>query len=106
MTVTLRPCLALLAVAVLASAMAPATALLAAVALGLTGQAVFCTAINPDYREELVQVIRLAACAGFVLTASLVLHGSAPAGRWRLVLGLQALLLVATGAALRWAAAV
>ncbi len=83
-----------------------ATALVAALALVLSGEAIFCTALrNPPFRDDCLTAIEVAAPAGFVLAASLLLHLGGPAGRWRLLLGGQVLLVFAAGAVLRFAAA-
>jgi hypothetical protein len=81
-----------------------AAALVGALALVLTGEAIGATAVNPPYRAEAVVWIRLAAAAGFALTTSLLLY-QAVAGPRRLF-ALQVLLLFAAGAVLRGAAVV
>jgi hypothetical protein len=83
-----------------------ATVLVAALAVLLSGTAVFCTSLrNPPFREDCLRLIELATTAGFVLTASLLIHLGTPAVRWRLLFGGQVLLLFGAGAVLRFAAA-
>jgi predicted small integral membrane protein len=80
--------------------------LVGSLALVLSGEAVFCTALNPVYNEALKQAVQVAAVAGFVLTASLLIHLSAPAIGLRRLLIAQVLLIFVAGAVLRFAAAV
>jgi hypothetical protein len=82
------------------------TALVGALALVLSGEAVFCCAVNPNYYDSAMLTIRLAAAAGFVLTAGLLVFGDTLIDRGRHFLLGQAALLFALGGALRVAAAV
>jgi hypothetical protein len=84
-----------------------AAAALAALALVLSGEAVFSTSLRYDnLRAEYLRAIHLAAPAGFVLTASLLIHLGAPVGRSPRLFGGQMLLLFGVGAVLRFASAV
>jgi hypothetical protein len=85
--------------------------LAAALALLLSGEAIFCTAINPPqtqapYYEALTRVVSVASVAGFVVAASLVPYLGTGVVRWRRLLGGQVVLLFVTGALLRFASAV
>ncbi len=83
-----------------------AAAVLAALALLLSGTAVFCTSLrNPPFRPECLRLIACATPAGFVLTASLLVHLGAPIVRRRRLFVGQVLLLFVAGAVLRFAAA-
>jgi hypothetical protein len=83
-----------------------ATALAAALALLLSGEAIFCLALRYDLRDDYLRLILGAAPLGFGLTASLLVHLGDPAVRHRFLFGGQVLLLLAAGALLRFAAAV
>jgi hypothetical protein len=81
-------------------------AVLAALALVLGGSAVFCTSLrSPPFRPDCLLLIALTTTAGFVLTASLLVHLCTPDVRWRRLFAGQVVLLFVAGAALRFAAA-
>jgi hypothetical protein len=83
-----------------------AAGLLAALAVFLSGEAVFSSGVNPPCGAAYVAAILAAAVAGFALTASLLIHlGDATLRRPRLF-WTQVLLIFVAGAVLRFAAAV
>ncbi len=81
-----------------------AAAVLGALALVLSGEAVYCTDLNPDVDPRWVWAVDRAALIGFVLTASLLLH--LPGIRWRRLFAAQVVLLFVAGLVLRFGAAV
>jgi len=83
-----------------------AAGLLAALAVFLSGEAVFSSNVNEPCRAAYVTAIDLAAAAGFALTASLLVHLGDPVVRWRRLFAAQMVLLFVAGAVLRFAAAV
>jgi hypothetical protein len=76
-------------------------ALPATLALALSGEAVFFTDLQSPHSTAAKTVIRLASCAGFGVTASLLMDRGG-----RLRIGLQLVLLLLAGAVLRCTAAV
>jgi hypothetical protein len=78
---------------------------LAALALFLSGEAVFASGVNQPFDTAYAAAVIAAAAAGFALTASLLVHLGDPAVRRRRLFAAQMVLLFVAGAVLRVAGA-
>jgi hypothetical protein len=81
------------------------TAVVAALALLVTGEGVFCSTLVGRAHEGLYEAVRVAAVAGFLLTASLVVHLPETMVRWRRLFAGQVAALFVAGGVLRVAGA-